>query len=355
MNANSKIVVLGGGSWGATIASHLAQKGFSVTIWEFLQSQVDQMVRTRSLSFLPQLKIPGSVQITSDMAKALDGATTVFSVIPSQFVRATWKKVNAFSPALQWAVSLSKGIDVESLKRMSEVIEEECPKIKGKVVAVSGPSHAEEVAIGIPTAVVAACSNKSLAEEVQETLATPAFRVYTHSDPIGVEISGSLKNIFAIACGACDGLQLGDNTKSALITRGLNEMAKLGVRMGAKQVTFFGLAGMGDLVVTCLSQHSRNRLLGEKIGQGKSVPAALKEMTMVTEGYPTAKSAYQLTQKYGCDCPIITEIYQVLYEGKAIRESVQDLLSRPVHEESESEEWLNGFSPTTSKVKPFPR
>ena len=170
-------------------------------------------------------------------------------------------------------------------------------------------------------------------------LVTNNFRVYTNPDVTGVELSGALKNIFAIACGACDGLGLGDNTKSALITRGLHEMVKLGTAMGGKEVTFYGLAGMGDLVVTCFSKHSRNRLMGEKVGQGKTMDAALKEMTMVAEGVPTSKSAYQLVQKYNCDCPIITEIYRVLYENKNVRESMRDLMTRPAHGESSSFKW----------------
>lgn len=335
----SKICVLGGGSWGATIASHLARKGLIVHLWEFLEKQVDEMLKTRRLSFLPQLRIPESIQITSKMEAALEGTDVIFSVVPSQFVRSTWKSAQKHAPKPKLIVSLSKGIETESLRRMSEVIADECPEARGKIAVVSGPSHAEEVAEAIPTAVVAASEKKPLAEMAQEILWSGSLRIYTSPDIIGVEVCGSLKNIFAIACGACDGLGLGDNTKSALITRGLSEMAKLGVEMGGRQITFFGLAGMGDLVVTCFSKHSRNRFLGEKIGRGKSVEEALKEMTMIAEGYPTSKSAYHLVQKYGCDCPIITEIYRVLYEGKNIRESIHDLMARPPHVESEGMEW----------------
>lgn len=336
---NPKICVLGGGTWGATVGSHLAKKGLIVSLWEFFEAQVQQMRQKRTLPFLPQLKIPATVSITSQMAEALTTAEVIFSVVPSQFVRSTWKSVQQLSPSVKLIVSLTKGIEPESLKRMTEVIAAEFPDAKDKLVVVSGPSHAEEVAEEIPTAVVAASEKKSLAEMAQQILGTQTFRVYTNPDVAGVEICGALKNIFAIACGACDGLGLGDNTKSALITRGLNEMVKLGVRMGGKQVTFFGLAGMGDLVVTCLSKHSRNRLLGEKIGQGKSLALALKEMTMVAEGVLTSKSAYQLVKKFHCDCPIITEIYRVLYEGKNARESMHDLLIRPMHGESEELAW----------------
>lgn len=334
-----KICVLGGGSWGATVATHLGKKGFDVSLWEFVDSQVELMRRTRSLPFLPQLKIPESVFITSKMADALEGRNIFLSVVPSQFVRSTWKSVNACRPQVKLVMSLSKGIETQNLKRMSEVIAEECPAAEGKIAVVSGPSHAEEVCQEIPTAVVSSMPKKELAELSQQILGSQNFRVYTNSDMIGVELCGSLKNIFAIATGTCDGLGLGDNTKAALMTRGLNEMVKLGLQMGAKQATFFGLAGMGDLIVTCLSKHSRNRLLGEKIGQGKKTEEALKEMTMVAEGYPTSKSAYQLVQKFNCDCPIIMEIYRVLYEGKNARESLHDLLVRPMHGETEDLGW----------------
>lgn len=336
---SDKICVLGGGSWGATVASHLAKKGLNVSLWEFAEAQVEQMRKTRSLSFLPQLRIPESVFITSRMDEALKDASVVFSIVPSQFVRSTWAAAKKCSPKPELVVTLSKGIENSTLMTMTQVIESELPAAKGRTVVVSGPSHAEEVAMEIPTAVVAASDRRSLAERAQKLLGTTNFRVYTNPDATGVEIAGSLKNIFAIACGACDGLGMGDNTKSALITRGLNEMAKLGVRMGGREETFFGLAGMGDLVVTCFSKHSRNRLLGEKVGQGKSAAEALKEMTMIAEGYPTSKSAYDLVKKHGADCPIIVEIYRVLYEGKSIRESVHDLLARPMHGETDALKW----------------
>ncbi len=336
---SEKICVLGGGSWGATVASHLAKAGHDVSLWEFVESQVKQMNETRSLSFLPQLKIPKSMLITANMNEALQGRDVIFSIVPSQFVRATWKNAAKSISKASLVCSLSKGIEVESLMRMSEIIEQECPAAKNKVVIVSGPSHAEEVAMDVPTAVVASSPDKVLAERTQRMLTAPTFRVYTQPDVVGAEVCGSLKNVFAIACGACDGLGLGDNTKSALITRGLSEMARLGEKIGASHETFFGLTGMGDLVVTCFSQHSRNRLLGEKIGKGQSAAQALKEMPMVAEGYPTAKSAYQLIQKTKADCPIIVEIYRVLYENKNIRDSMRDLMTRPAHEESEYVHW----------------
>lgn len=334
-----KICVLGGGSWGATIASHLARQGHKVHLWEFMESQVKQMNDTRSLSFLPQLKIPESVEITSQMDRALEGCEIIFSIVPSSFVRQTWKNAAKHIAKVRFVCSLSKGIEIETLMRMSEVIADECPAAKGRVVAVSGPSHAEEVAQSVPTAIVAACSNKALAEAAQQILAANSFRVYTHPDIVGVEICAALKNVFAIATGACDGLGLGDNTKAALITRGLHEMVRIGDHLGGSHETFYGLAGMGDLIVTCLSQHSRNRFLGEKIGRGESAEQVLKGMPMVAEGYPTSKSAYQLVKKTGAVCPIISEIYRVLYEGKNVKESLHDLMTRPAHEESEFVRW----------------
>ena len=334
-----KTCVLGGGSWGATIASHLAKKGQKVYLWEFSEDQVRRMKETRKLSFLPQLHIPESVLITSVMAEALEGSDAVFSTVPSQFVRSTWFAAKKYAAGAGLIVSLSKGIETETLKRMTEVIIEEFPGAKDIIAAVSGPSHAEEVATEIPTAVVVASRHKIIAETALQMLGTKFFRVYTNPDVVGVELGGALKNIFAIACGVCDGIKMGDNTKAALVTRGLHEMSRLGMRMGGKQSTFSGLSGMGDLVVTCFSQYSRNRLLGEKIGQGKNATEALKEMTMVAEGYPTSRSAHGLAQKYGCECPIINEIYQVLYDGKNARKSVQNLMDRPMRTETEEAGW----------------
>ena len=335
----SKIAVLGGGSWGATVASHMAKQGHKVVLWEFVESQVKFMKEKRTLPFMTLLKIPPAMDITADMAEALSGADIVFSAVPSQFVRGTWKKAAAaLAKAPEAIVSLSKGIEERTLMRMSEVIADEYPEAKGKVAVVSGPSHAEEVARDVPTAVISASESRSVAELAQEILNTRTFRVYTNPDIIGAELCGALKNIFAIACGACDGLALGDNTKAALMTRGLHEMSKLGEALGASPITFFGLAGMGDLIVTCMSQHSRNRLLGEKIGKGKKATEALKEMTMVAEGYPNARSALQLVQKTKCECPLISEIYRVLYEDKDIQSSLKDLLSRPLPAYGESRE-----------------
>jgi glycerol-3-phosphate dehydrogenase (NAD(P)+) len=258
----------------------------------------------------------------------------VVNAVPSTHVRATFTAVHA-SGALApgaWAVSVSKGIENDTLKRMSQVIAESAPALAGRVSVLAGPSHAEEVARSLPTAVVAA-GPESLREKIVALFNNESFRVYTSSDFIGVELGGALKNVYAIACGVSDGLGMGDNTKAALMTRGLNEIARLGVARGAQATTFFGLAGLGDLIVTCTSKHSRNRLLGEKIGQGKSVEQALSEMTMVAEGLPTTRSAQQLADRHGLDLPIIHALHSCLFEGKTAHDAVRELLSRPPVEE----------------------
>jgi len=259
----------------------------------------------------------------------------IISATPSHFVRTTLKTVKKAKSVLRniAVVSATKGIETASLKRMSEVIEEELPQVKNKICVLSGPSHAEEVISKIPSAVVAAAKNISLANKIQKIFMTKSLRVYTSLDIPGVELGGSLKNIYAIACGISDGLGLGDNTKAALMTRGLTEMVRLGTYLGGDPSTFFGLSGVGDLIVTCFSKHSRNRRLGEKIGEGKKLETALKEMTMVAEGVKTTESAYKLGQKYSVDIPITKEIFRCLYEGKSAKASLKDLMNRPAKPE----------------------
>jgi glycerol-3-phosphate dehydrogenase (NAD(P)+) len=258
-------------------------------------------------------------------------------------VRRTWRAVREKGcfPSGAWAVSVTKGIENDTLKRMTEIIAEELPALAGKTAVLAGPSHAEEVARAVPTAVVAAGPG-DLSQRVHRFFNNDTLRVYTSSDAVGVELGGALKNIYAIACGVCDGLGLGDNTKAALMTRGLNEMTRVGIASGAQGITFSGLSGLGDLIVTCMSRHSRNRLLGEKIGQGKSLPQALSEMTMVAEGVGTTKSGYQLAQRLDLDLPIISEIYQCLHDGKSARAALQALMSRPVAGEMADVEKISG-------------
>lgn len=339
-----KLAVLGGGSWGATLADHLARNGHAVTVWEYNKERAASLQESRRLSFMPQLTLHPSVTVTNSVAETLRGKTVVVSAVPSEHVRATFRAVCAQGgvPAGAWVVSVTKGIENDTLKRMTEVIVDESPDLAGRVSVLAGPSHAEEVAKSLPTAVVAA-GPEPLREKIVELFNTENFRVYTSADFVGVELGGALKNVYAIGCGVSDGLGMGDNTKAALMTRGLNEIARLGVACGAQATTFFGLAGLGDLIVTCTSKHSRNRLLGEKIGQGKSVAEALSEMTMVAEGLPTTRSAQQLADRHRLDLPIIRALHQCLFEGKTARAAVRDLLSRPPVEEMQHLESMMHF------------
>jgi glycerol-3-phosphate dehydrogenase (NAD(P)+) len=329
-----KIAVIGGGSWGATLANLLAGNGHDVAVWEFVREVAEHLKKTRSLKVMPHLKLHAAALVTSDLSEALRGRGVVVCAVPSEFTRATFRAVReskAVSPGA-WVVSVSKGIEPDSLKRMSEVIEDELPAVKGRVAVLSGPSHAEEVALGQSTLVVAA-GPAELAKATQALFVTDSFRVYTSADTVGVEFGGAVKNVYAVGCGIADGLGLGDNAKAALMTRGLNEMVRLGIAYGGQGITFMGLSGIGDLIVTCASRHSRNRLLGEKIGTGKTLKEALGEMTMVAEGVVTAKSVHQLSKKFGVEVPIIAELYRCLHEGKPARQALRDLLQRPAEDE----------------------
>jgi len=329
-----RVSVIGAGTWGATLADLLARQGHAVTLWEFFPAAADALRAGRKLPVLPQLKLHDAVRVTSDLNEALDGARVAVSAVPSEFVRNTWRAVQKSGawPRDAWVVSVTKGIENETFKRMSEVIVDELPAAQRRVAALTGPSHAEEVAGGLPTAIVAA-GPAALAAKTQQIFTTDNFRVYTSDDLIGVEIGGAVKNIYAVACGIADGLGLGDNTKAAVMTRGLNEMARLGVALGAKGATFFGLAGVGDLIVTCGSRHSRNRSVGEKIGRGMTLRDALAEMKMVAEGVPAAQSVHALAWRLKVDMPIVNEIYHCLFEGKSAKESLRDLMVRPVSAE----------------------
>jgi glycerol-3-phosphate dehydrogenase (NAD(P)+) len=328
------VVVLGGGSWGATLADHLARQGHRVAVWEYAAGAAQKLAATRTLAVMPQLSLHPSVEVGSDLARSLAGRKVVVCAVPSEHVRATMKAVTA-SKALEagaWAVCVSKGIENNTLKRMSEVIAETTPALAGRTAVLAGPSHAEEVCKGVPTAVVTAGPG-GLPEEVLRLFNADHFRVYTNTDMAGCELGGGLKNVYAVACGVSDGLGLGDNTKAALLTRGLNEMVRLGTAAGGQAITFFGLTGLGDLIVTCTSRHSRNRLLGEKIGGGKTLAQALAEMTMVAEGVNTAKSAKQMAATFGLHLPLVDELHACLFEGKPAPEALRDLMSRPPVEE----------------------
>jgi len=330
-----RVAVLGAGSWGATLAALLSKKGHEVSLWEFDPRAAEALSSTRKLPVLPELDIPAAIHVTNDLSSALRERSILISATPSHVVRVTmtsvWKTNSLDKKAI--VINVAKGLEEKTLKRMSQVISEELHVPINRIASLSGPSHAEEVCRGLPTATVAAGIDKKTVARVQTLFENDFFRVYPHDDLIGVELGGTLKNIFAIACGISDGLGLGDNSRAAILTRGLNEMTRIGVKLGGNMLTFFGLTGMGDLFVTCMSPHSRNRLLGEKIGRGKTAAQALSEMTMVAEGMKAAPSAFALSQKLKLDCPLIQEIYKVLYKGKDPKTSLHDLMHRQTHKE----------------------
>jgi len=323
-----KIAVLGAGSWGTTLAILLAKKGHEVSLWEYLKEQAERLDREReNRQFLPRISIPKEIFISSNLKEIVKEREIILIVLPSQTLREVMEKLSKIRISKKVVlVSATKGLEVGTNLRMSEIIKSYFPK--NEIVVVSGPSHAEEVSREISTAIVASAPTLKLAQEIQEVFTTPYFRIYTNPDTIGVELGGTLKNIIAIASGICDGLGLGDNSKAALMTRGMAEIARLGVAMGAKQETFAGLSGMGDLITTCISKHSRNRGLGERIAKGRKLEEAQKEIGMVTEGVPTTKSAYELAKKYKVEVPITKELYNVLFGGKDPKDAEFELMTR---------------------------
>jgi glycerol-3-phosphate dehydrogenase (NAD(P)+) len=331
------IAVLGAGSWGTTLGILLDENGHRVTLWEVFPDQVEALLRDReNKKFLPGIPIPASVGVTGDIEEALDGAGMVLFVVPTHTMREVAGKVVAAATfnADAVIVNASKGIEETSLKRMSEVLAEELPTRPERICSLMGPSHAEEVSRRMPTSVVVAGVDTPTIETVQRVFSRPYFRVYTNPDIVGVEIGVALKNCIAIAAGVCDGLSYGDNTKAALVTRGLAEIARLGAAMGARRDTFAGLAGVGDLVVTCLSRHSRNRFVGEKIGQGERLDQVLSKMVMVAEGVRTTRAAVELGRKYGVELPIIESVHQLLFEDRDPREAIVELMTRPLRQEN---------------------
>lgn len=330
-----KIGVLGGGSWGTALAILLGKKGYDVEMWLRDESQILEMQETReNKKYLPNIKLPNNLKISSDLEKTIYKKNTILLSVPTHGVRETLINSKSFFKDDQIIVNVAKGIENDSLLRISEIVKEILPN--NKYAVLSGPSHAEEVALNMPTTVVSASMHKKVAEYVQDLFITCSFRVYTNPDVIGVELGGSLKNVIALGAGISDGLKYGDNTKAALMTRGIFEMARLGEKMGANISTFSGLSGIGDLIVTCTSMHSRNRRAGILIGEGKSLDEATKEVGMVVEGIRTTKSTYKLSQKFGIDMPITEEIYNVLYEGKDVKNSVENLMVRDKKHEMEN-------------------
>ncbi len=330
-----KIGVIGAGSWGTTLANLLAKKGHEVTLWAHEPEGVREMKSTRVNSlYLPGIHLSPDLCFTGDLEEAVSGREMIVSVTPSQVTRAVLGRLLPFLSEGAVIVNASKGIEVETLLTMSQVCAEILPPALLKNYCVlSGPTFAREVAQGMPTAIVAAAADKSVSLVVQETFSTAYFRVYTHRDVIGVELGGSIKNVISIAAGISDGLGLGHNTRAALITRGLAEMARLGAAMGSQPSTFAGLAGMGDLVLTCTGDLSRNRTVGMKLGQGMRIGDILGEMRMVAEGVKTTQSAFNLARRLDVDMPITEKVYQILYEDKPARHAVLELMSRDLKSE----------------------
>lgn len=331
-----KAAVIGSGAWGTALAVRLQKNGHDVVMWTFEKDLIDEMTVTRRNPRLPQAVLPEGLTISSDYACAADCRLVVIAT-PSFPIRGVCRGVAPYLAEDAVVVSVTKGIEDGTHLRMSQVVSQETGK---PVVVLTGPSHAEEVAQNLPTGCLAACEDKNLAEFVQDAFMSDTFRIYTSPDAVGAELGAALKNVIALCAGVTDGLRYGDNTKAMLMTRGLTEIARLGVAMGAQRDTFAGLAGVGDLIVTCTSMHSRNRRAGILIGQGASVKAAMEEVGAVVEGYYAAKSACELAEEMGVDMPIVHAAYSVLYEGANAADAVKDLLVRQRRAESEDAGWL---------------
>ena len=325
----AKIVILGSGGWGMSLGLVAFRTGHEVTLWSPFEAEVESLSKTRrNDKLLRGSQLPKEIKITSDISVSKDADVTIIAT-PSFAVAETAKKLREIGKT-GIVVNVAKGFENGTKLRLSQVIERELPE--AQVVVLSGPSHAEEVALNIPTSLVSASKNKAAAKFVQEIFSDTALRIYTSDDLIGVELGGALKNIIAVAAGFCDGIGLGDNTKAALITRGAAEIARLGVTMGAKEHTFLGLAGIGDLIVTCTSRHSRNCRFGDLVGKGISVKEALKTVGTV-EGYYATKLAYELANEYDVEMPITEQCHRVLYEDMDIRLAVENLMNRPMAQE----------------------
>ena len=337
-----KVSVIAAGSWGTALSMVLFENGHDVTVWSRSDEQVKEIIQThKNESFLPGVDIPEGIIFTSDKKQALEQAEIIVFSVPSQHYRNVLSDFHNLNMIRKDAiiVNVSKGIDMETLETVSQITERILPN--ATFVALSGPSHAEEVAMRLPTALVSASKSRIAAECIQDLFSNDYIRVYTNPDVIGVEISGALKNIIALGAGISDGLGYGDNAKAALITRGIKEIAILGIAMGANVDTFKGLAGVGDLIVTCTSMHSRNRRCGILLGEGFTLKEAIEKVGLVVEGAYTVKSAYALKNKYQLDMPITTELYKVLYEDKNAREAVNHLMTR--QRKHELDEYATGM------------
>src|SRR5437660_1080154 len=324
-----RITVLGGGAWGTALARLLHQGGNAVTLWEFNPAWLEELRRNRrNDQFLPGIELPRDLAFEGNLPHAIDGAECVVAAIPSKAYREVTSKLAAYAGLV---VSVTKGIEYDTGLTMCGILAQNAPNAKS--AASSGPTFAIELARDIPTSIVAASRDLDTAALVQQLFSRPTFRVYTSADLPGVELGGALKNVIAFAAGIGDGLGFGDNSKAALVTRAISEIRRLGTACGAQADTFTGLSGLGDLMVTCFSRHSRNRGFGERVGRGEKPPAIAASMQAVAEGYPTARSAWQLARKHAVVTPVIDETYAMLYEGKDIRQAVRDLMARELKAE----------------------
>lgn len=323
----ARVSVIGAGSWGTAISKLLSTNGHEVTVWSIMEDEIRMLNEEREhKSKLPGVKLPENIEFTTDLEGSIKGRDLLVLAVPSPFTRSTAHSMAPFVEDGQLIVNVAKGIEESTLMILTDIVEQEIPQSNAAVL--SGPSHAEEVGRGIPTTVVAGAKNKKTADYIQNIFMNQVFRVYTSPDMLGIELGGALKNVIALAAGAADGLGCGDNTKAALITRGIAEMSRLGVAMGGHIETFNGLTGIGDLIVTCASVHSRNRKAGYLIGQGRTMQEAMDEVKMVVEGVYSAKAAVALAKKYNVDMPIVEQVNQVLFYDKPAKEALADLMLR---------------------------
>ncbi len=334
----ANVSVLGAGSWGTALSVLLYDNGHQVTVWSIDENEVNMLREKREHELkLPGVKLSDDMEITGDLEHAVKGRDFLVLAVPSPFTRETARKMKPYVAEGQIIVDVAKGIEESTLMTLSRQIEQEIPQ--ADVAVLSGPSHAEEVGRKLPTTCVIGAKSRKTAEYLQSAFISNVFRVYTSPDILGIELGGSLKNVIALAAGIADGLGYGDNTKAALITRGIAEIARLGMKMGGKIETFTGLTGIGDLIVTCASVHSRNRKAGYLIGQGMSVQEAMDEVRMVVEGVYSAKAAAKLSKKYGVSMPIVDEVNAVLFDGKSPADAVDDLMLRESRSENNSLTW----------------
>lgn len=335
----AKISILGGGSWGIALAVLLHKNGHEITVWSAVESEYEMLKENHEHKMLPGVKLAEDMTFTMDEAEAVKDRDLLVMAVASSYTRVTAARFRDVVAPGQKIVNVAKGIEEHTVMTLSEIIEQEIPQ--ADVAVLSGPSHAEEVGRGLPTSVVVGAKSRATAEYIQNLFMSEVFRVYISPDVLGIELGGSLKNVVALAAGIADGLGYGDNTKAALITRGITEIARLGTAMGGRFETFCGLTGIGDLIVTCASMHSRNRRAGILIGQGKTMQEAMDEVQMVVEGVYSAKAAMELARKYDVQLPIIEQVNEVLFEGKSAAVAVKELMLRDKKIEIEDDLWQN--------------